>query len=218
MDQFFAIGRQGLGTGAIDVDTAVLKAALLRGYTYNAAHDFVDDVVGAGGTLVATSAALGAVTFADGVLDANDTSFTAVPAGAAITSLLIFQASAVGGGADVAQSAQRLIAILDGRFRFRIAAVAAGGATAVVVDPLDKAIASGAVATRISGTGPATITLSAAAAANARGLTVSALSGATVVDDVYEVAYSGTNVLPITPNGGDINIVWDNGANRILRI
>lgn len=217
MDQFFANGRQGLGTGLIDVDTAVLKSALLRGYTYNAAHTFVSDITGAGGTLAATSAAMSGVTFADGVLDANDVTFSAVGAGAAIPAILIFQASAVTGGADVAASAQRVIAILDGKFRFTIAAVSGSGTTSVTCDALALAIANGAVATRVSGTGPASITLSASAAANARTLTVSALSGATVVDDVYEVAYSGSN-LPITPNGGDISAVWSNGANKIVRI
>jgi hypothetical protein len=217
MDQFFANGRLGLGTGLIDLDTAVLKASLLRGYTYSAAHTFVSDVTGAGGTLVATSAALSGISFADGVLDANDVTWSTVGAGAAIPAILIFQSSAVGGGADVAASAQRLVAILDGKFRFTVAAAAAGGATAVSVDALQLAIANGAVASLISGSGPASITLGAAAAANARSLTVSALGSALSADAVYEVAYSGSN-LPITPNGGDISAVWSNGANKILRI
>jgi len=216
MDQFFANGRAGLGTGLIDLDTAVIRAALLRGYTYNAAHTFVSDVTGAGGTLVSTGD-LSAVTFADGVLDANDRTFSAVAAGAAIPAILLYQASAVGGGADVADSAKRLIAILDGRFRFTVAAAAAGAAVAVTVEALQLAIANGAVASLISGTGPATITLSAAATAGARSLTVSALASGVSADAVYEVAYSGSN-LPITPNGGDIAVVWSNGANRILRI
>ncbi|MFO0449944.1 MAG: hypothetical protein ACK52I_15000, partial [Pseudomonadota bacterium] len=144
----------------IDLDTAVLKAALLRGYTYNAAHTFVSDITGAGGTLVSTSGALGGVSFADGVLDANDVTWTAVAAGAAIPAILLFQSSAVTGGADVAATAQRVIAILDGRFRFTVAATASSGAVAVTVDALQLGIANGAVASLISGTGPATITLS----------------------------------------------------------
>jgi hypothetical protein len=217
MDQFFATARQGLGIGAIDIDTAVLKCSLVRGYTYNAAHQFVSDITGAGGTLVQTSGALTTVSFVDGVLDADDVTFTSVPAGAAITSALIFQASAVTGGADVAASAQRVVGILDGKFRFTVAAAAAGGATAVVVDALLLGIANGAVASLISGTGPATITLGAAASANARSLTVSALGSALSVDAVYEVLYSGGN-LPITPNGGNIGLAWSNGPNKIIRI
>jgi hypothetical protein len=217
MDQFTANGRQGLGTGLIDLDTAVLKAALLRGYTYNAAHTFVSDITGAGGTLVSTSSALGGVSFADGVLDANDVTWTAVAAGAAIPAILLFQSSAVTGGADVAATAQRVIAILDGRFRFTVAATASSGAVAVTVDALQLGIANGAVASLISGTGPATITLSSTASAGARSITVSALGSAASAEAVYEVGYSNSN-LPITPNGGDITAAWNNGANRILRI
>lgn len=55
--------------------------------------------------------------------------------------IVLFQASAVGGGADVAQSAQRLIAWID----------------------------------------------------------------------------TGTNI-PVVPNGGDVNITWDNGANKIFKL
>lgn len=216
MDQFFANGRQGLGTGLIDLDTAVIRAALLRGYTYNSAHAFVSDVTGAGGTLVST-VNLASVTFSDGVLDANDATFTAVAAGAAVPAILLFQASAVTGGVDVAATAQRLLAILDGRFRFIVAAAAAGAAVTVTVEALQLGIANGSVATLISGTGPATITLSAAASAGARSLTVSALSSGVSADAVYEVGYTGSN-LPITPNGGDIAAAWSNGANRILRI
>lgn len=217
MDQYFANGRQGLGTGLIDIDTAVLKVALVRGYTYNAAHTFVSDLTGAGGTIVGTPQTLSSPTFADGVLDGADVTFAAVPSGSPITGVLIYQASAVTGGADVPANQQRLLAWLDGRFRFTIAAAAAGGATALTVDPLMLAIANGAVADRISGSGPTTITLSAAASAGARSISVSALGSAVAAGDVYEVPYSGSN-LPITPNGGDISIVWSNGANRILRI
>lgn len=216
MDQFFANGRQGLGTGLIDLDTAVIRAALLRGYTYNSAHTFVSDVTGAGGTLVST-VNLASVTFADGVLDAADATFTAVAAGAAVPAILLYQASAVGGGADVADSAKRLVAILDGRFRFTVAAAASSGGTAVTVEALQLGIANAAVATLISGTGPASITLSASASAGARSLSVSALGANLSADAVYEVAYTGSN-LPITPNGGDIAAAWSNGANRILRI
>lgn len=217
MDRFFAQARQGLGTGLIDIDTAAFKAALLRSYTYNAAHTFVSDVTGAGGVLAQTSAALTTPSFADGVLDFDDVTFNAVAAGAAVPAILLFQASAVGGGADVAATAQRLLAIIDGRFQFTIAAAASGGATGLTVDPLALAIANGAVADRITGSGPTTLTLTAAPAAGARSISVSALGSGVAAGDVYEVAYSGSN-LPITPNGGNIAVAWSNGANRILRI
>lgn len=137
----FDPGREGFLAGEIDWDTAVIKSALVRGYTFSAAHKFVSEVTGAGGTLVATSAALGTKTVTAGVADAADVTYTAVASGAAITSIVVFQSSAVGGGADVAAAAQRVIGFID------------------------------------TGTG-----------------------------------------LPVTPNGGDITIQWDNGANKIFKL
>lgn len=101
----FSPGREGFLDGTIDYDTAVIKTSLVRGYTFSAAHKFVSDATTAGATLVATSAALGSKTVTDGVADAADVTDTAVAAGAAITSILVFQASAVTGGADVAATA-----------------------------------------------------------------------------------------------------------------
>lgn len=137
----FDPGREGFLDGSIDYDTAVVKVSLVRGYTFSAAHKFVSDATGAGATLVATSAGLGTKTVTSGVADAADVTFTAVASGAAITSILVYQSSAVTGGADVAATAQRLIAYID------------------------------------TATG-----------------------------------------LPVTPNGGDITVAWDNGTNKIFKL
>lgn len=217
MNTLFNPGREGFALGEIDWDTAVIKAALVRGYTFSAAHKFVSDITGAGGTLVATSSALGTKTGTDGVLDAADLTFLSVASGAAITGLLIFQASAVTGGADVAASSQRVIAWIDGTFRFTIAAAASGGATAITVDPLIAAIANGAVANKISGTGPSTITLSASAIVGARSLSVSALGSNVGADAIYEVVASGAN-MPITPDGNNIIVTWDNSSAKIAKV
>lgn len=109
----YAPGREGFLAGEIDWDTAVIKAALVRGYTFSSAHKFVSEVTGAGGTLAATSAALSSKTVTGGTADAADITFSAVAANASGHVLIVFQASAVTGGADVASSAQRLIAYLD---------------------------------------------------------------------------------------------------------
>jgi hypothetical protein len=109
----FGPSREGFLEGTIDWDTAVIKCSLVRGYTFNSAHRFVSDVTGAGGTLVATSAALTSKTVTNGVADAADVTFASVPAGAAIPAIIVFQSSAVTGGADVAATAQRLIAYID---------------------------------------------------------------------------------------------------------
>lgn len=109
----FNPGREGFLLGEIDWDTATIKIGLVRGYTFNANHKFVSDVTGAGGTLHATSAALASKTGTAGTADAADFTFTAPAANASGHSLVYFQSSAVAGGADVAASAQRLIAWVD---------------------------------------------------------------------------------------------------------
>jgi hypothetical protein len=111
-DAFFTPFAEGILAGEIDLDTAVIKCALVRGYTFSASHKFVSDVTGASGTLNGTSAALSSKSVTGGVFDAADTTITAT-ANASNHALLLFQASAVTGGADVAASAQRLIAYFD---------------------------------------------------------------------------------------------------------
>lgn len=134
-------GREGFLDGTIDWDSATIKVALVRGYTFNAGHKFVSDVTGASGVLAATSAALSSKTVTGGVADAADITFSSVASSVSSHSLLIFQSSAVTGGADVAPSAQRLIAWID----------------------------------------------------------------------------TGTN-LPVVPNGGDVSVAFDSGANRIFKL
>jgi hypothetical protein len=139
-DARYSAGSEGFLDGTISYITPTIKISLVRGYTFAAAHKFVSDVTTAGGVLVSTQT-LATKTATDGVADAADTTFATVATGAACGSLLVYQASAVGGGADVATSAQRLICYID--------------------------------------------------------------------------SYSG---LPVTPNGGNIAVAYDNGTNRIFRL
>lgn len=133
--------KEGFLDGSIDLDTAVIKVALVRGYTYSSSHSVVSDVTGAGATLHATSSGLASKAVTNGVFDAADITFTTPSTNTNDHSLLVFQSSAVGGGADVAASSQRVIAWID------------------------------------TGTG-----------------------------------------IPIKPAGGDITVVWDNGANKIFSL
>lgn len=110
---FWDAGREGFALAEIDWDGAVIKANLIRGYNFNAAHKFVSDLTSAGGTLWTTPVTLTSKTATGGVLDAADISFPAVTAGAAYSAIVIYQASVVTGGADVAATAQRLIAFID---------------------------------------------------------------------------------------------------------
>lgn len=76
-------------------------------YTYNAAHDFRDDV--AAGSIFATSAAgLSGKTFTAGTFDANNVTFTAVPSSADTIDAVILFIETAG-----ANSTDPLICYLD---------------------------------------------------------------------------------------------------------
>lgn len=115
MSNIFDKAREGFLAGEIvwkATSGSVIKASLVRGYTFSVSHKFVSEVISAGGTLVATET-LNSMTNVNGVMDAADAVFEAVPEGDAIPHLIIYQASAVGGGSDVAAAQQRLIVFLD---------------------------------------------------------------------------------------------------------
>lgn len=95
-----------------DLVVASVKAMLVRGYTFSAAHVTVADVVAAGGTVNGTSSALTTPTVTGGVFDADDTAITTV-ASASNHVLIVAQTSAVTGGADLPTSGQLLIAFYD---------------------------------------------------------------------------------------------------------
>ncbi len=111
-NQSYLSFRSALMTGAIDLDTAVLKVALVSGYTFSASHTFMSDVTGAGGTVNGTPATLANPTVVAGVFDADDCTITTT-ASATNHVLIVYQASAITGGSDVAASAQRLCWYFD---------------------------------------------------------------------------------------------------------
>jgi hypothetical protein len=113
ISKLYDTGREGFLDGTINWITPSIKAALVRGYTFNATHRYVSQVTGAGGVLVATSPALAGKTATNGVARATDTIWSAVPAGAAIPGCRIFMSSAVTGGTDLASTSQRVIAYID---------------------------------------------------------------------------------------------------------
>ena len=214
----FNTSRDGFLAGEISWTTATIKAAVVRNYSFNPAHKFISDITGSGGIIVATLATgLTAKTATDGAADADDITFPAVAPGSPITTLIIFQASAVSGGADVATSAQRVIYFADGRMRFEVAATAATSAVTLLTEDLPAALATGSELTLVAGSGPATITTTALGILGGRSLTVAPLLATVAEGAVYE--YTPALVtLPITPNGGDIGFEFDNGPNRIFRL
>jgi hypothetical protein len=61
------------------------------------------------------------------------------------------------------------------------------------------------------------MTTTASASASARSVAVSAIGTGITAGAVYEYLTSGVN-FPITPNGGDINLNFDTGANGIFAL
>lgn len=112
----FDPGREGFLLGEINWSaTPTIKATLTRSYTFSASHKFTSDVSGAGAVLIQTVTITGR-SGGSGIANGSNVTFTAVPTqagNAAATSILITMTSAVTGGADVATSAQRLIAYID---------------------------------------------------------------------------------------------------------
>jgi hypothetical protein len=207
-NQLFSPGREGFSLGEIDWDADDIRVMLvLATYTFDAADKFLADL---GAVDNGRSAALTGKVAPNGVHDADDTSLTATAA-AASKGFAVFKHT----GSD---ATARLICFDDGKILIIIAADAAGSATALWCEVLLGALASGLVLTKISGTGPSTITLSAGASAGARALAVSAISGAITAGAVYEGAVTGSG-LPFTPAvGGTVNVVFDSGSNRIFKL
>lgn len=112
-----------------------IKIVLTRSYTPNLTTDqFLSDVTGGGGTLVATSGNLTTKTVVNGVADADDVTFVAVAAGAACDYVIGYKDTGVAG-------------------------------TSPLIFAIDTAVN-----------------------------------------------------LPVTPNGGDISVAWDAGANKIYKL
>lgn len=110
----FDAGREGFLDGTIDWDTAVIKAVLVRNWTPDrAVSKWMSDMTGTIATN-GTSAAFTSKTKTAGVAGAAAVTWTAVGSSVSDHYIVIYQASAVTGGADVATSAQRLIAHIDG--------------------------------------------------------------------------------------------------------
>lgn len=87
-----------------------------------------------------------------------------------------------------------------------------------------------APAARVATSGPLTGKTATAGVCNAANVNFSAVSGASVealviYKDTGNAATSSlialidtATGLPVSPNGGDINIAWDTGANRIFKL
>jgi hypothetical protein len=156
--------------------------------------------------LVGTAQTLTSPTVTNGTFDAADPTFTAV-SGASVEAWALYKDTGTA-------STSRLVFFNDGKFQVTAAATAASSATTIAVEPLAAAIANGATIVFSNG---ASATLSSGAAQGARSLAVSALA-AQVTAGSYATADVSGGGLPVTPNGGNITITFDNGTNRIFTV
>lgn len=146
-------------------------------------------------------------TATSGVADAADPTHTGV-SGATVEAVAILRNTGV-------PSTSRMAALLTGKHIVTCNTQAAVAATVIAVEPLVAGIASGATLTFSNG---ATAVLSGAAVAGDRSLTVSALEAIVTAGSRAMAAATPASNLPITPNGGNITIQFDNGANRIFKL
>lgn len=154
---------------------------------------------------VATDQTLASRTLVNGVLDAADLSFTSVTG--TVHALIIYKDT---GSAATSPP----IVFIDGKMLVVVAADAASSATTLWVEPLAGAVASGVVFMTSAGV---SVTLSGSAVAGARSLSVSALAGAIAAGHTADVPTTNAG-LPFTAAGGTYNHVFDNGANKIIKV
>jgi hypothetical protein len=170
----------------------------------SASGDHFDDFDGA---LVGTAVTLASKTVTAGVFDAADVTFVAVPTGAEIEAVAVYEDTG-------APTTSRMVAINNGYQMVTCSADAATSATTVWVERLAAGIPNSTVLAFSNGQ---LATLTALANADARSITVSALSGPITAGKRASAPQTGAG-FPVTPNGNDIQCNWDAGANRIFKV
>lgn len=154
------------------------------------------------GSLVGSLTAIGSPTVVDGVADGTDVTFTSV-SGASVEAIIIV--------ADTGTpTTARVIGLITGYHQLKCAKTTTG--TSIPVDPLLAGIPNGTVLKWSSGESS---TLTAGANAGDRALTVT--STTVTVEATVSAPATGSG-LPVTPNGGNIIVAWDNGANKIFKL
>jgi hypothetical protein len=141
-----------------------------------------------------------------GVADAADVTFTAV-SGNACQAVAIFRDTGT-------TTTSTMVAWIDGRQIVTCAAAAASSSTTIAVERLRGGIPNGTVLAFSNG---ASATLSALANAGDRTLTVTSTAALISAGNRADAPITGAG-LPVTPNGGNITVTFDNGANKIFAL
>lgn len=161
--------------------------------------DFDASLVGAG----AGKVNLTSPTIVGGVADAADVTFTAIT-GNSVEAIGIIRDTGTA-------STSEMVALITGK-QIVVANTTLSAGTTLLVEPLKYAIPNGTVIAFSTGQ---SATLTALANAGDRSLTV---SSTTVTAGGRGLAPATGSGLPVTPNGGNIVVTWDNGVNKIFKL
>lgn len=103
-----AVYPSGLGAllGSLDLTSATVKMQLLEGYTYNAAHDNLNDI--SGGLRIGTAVTLTGKTVTSGEFRATIPTFASVTTGHTVDGLVIYESTGV-------ESTSRLVCFVGTR-------------------------------------------------------------------------------------------------------
>jgi hypothetical protein len=190
-------------TGANAVGNGVGAGGYCVNLGPSTSSDFWDDldaalVGGASGKVNLTSP-----TIVNGVADAADVTFTAIT-GNSVEAVGIIRDTGTAGTSE-------MVAIITGK-QIVVANTTLTAGTTLLVEPLKGAIPNGTVIAFSTGQ---SATLSALANAGDRSLTVSSTTVTAGARGLAPITGSG---LPVTPNGGNIVMTWDNGPNKIFKL
>lgn len=168
----------------------------------SAAGDNLDDYDAA---LVGTAQTLAGKSVTGGVYNATNPAFAAT-SGNSVEAVLIYKDTGTA-------STSRGLVLIDGRQIVTVAAAPTGTYTVVAVERLRGGIPNGTVLTFSNGQA---VTLNAAANAGDRTITVVSTAVALTAGSRADAPYTGAG-LPVTPNGGTINLSFD-PTNHILKL
>jgi hypothetical protein len=187
-------------TGANAVGNGVGSGGYCVNLGRSTSADFFDDFDAA---LVGSKVNLTSPTIVGGVADAADVTFTSV-SGASVEAVGIIRDTGANGTSE-------MVALITGKHIVVCNTNLAAGTT-LLVEPIKYAIPNGTVLAFSTGQ---SATMTALANAGDRSLTV---SSTTVTAGGKALAPATGSGLPVTPNGGNIVVTWDNGVNRIFKL
>jgi len=162
--------------------------------------DFYDDVSAAlctGAPAFSAAAALASKTNVDGLVSAA--SLTGITLNDTVHAMVLVK------NVSNTEASSHLVHFCDGRTMVRVVADAASSATTIFVEPLEGAIPSGTVIYMTNGV---TVTTSSSAAAGARSIAVSALSGS-IAAGHHGDAQTTSSGLPLSVTSGTFNHTID---------